>query len=113
LKFFLNVSRKEQKKRFMERLDNPAKNWKFSTADVRERGYWKDYMKAYEDAIRHTSTRWAPWHVIPADNKWFMRVAVASIIVEAMEKLELAYPELSPAQLQELSVSREQLVTEN
>src|SRR4029453_12863397 len=91
-KFFLNVSRNEQKKRFMERLDNPQKHWKFSPADVRERGFWNDYMHAFEQAIRATASKHAPWFVVPADNKWFTRLLVAAAIVEAVEKLDLAYP---------------------
>jgi PPK2 family polyphosphate:nucleotide phosphotransferase len=113
LKFFLNVSRKEQKKRFLERIDDPAKNWKFSAVDVRERGFWKDYMKAYEDVFTHTSTAWAPWHIIPADNKWFMRLAVASIITETMEGLTLDYPMLSAEQRKALVAARKTLVSES
>ncbi|NND59289.1 MAG: polyphosphate kinase 2 family protein [Gammaproteobacteria bacterium] len=94
LKFWLNVSREEQKKRFLSRLDEPAKNWKFSTSDVRERGHWKDYMRAYEDAINATSRAWAPWYAIPADNKRYMRLTVARIVLAAFEKLQLAYPEV-------------------
>jgi len=112
LKFFLNVSRKEQKKRFLERIDDPAKNWKFSSGDVHERGFWKDYMKAYEDVFTHTSTAWAPWHIIPADNKWFMRAAVAAIIAETMEGLTLDYPMLSAAQKSALAASRRKLLAE-
>ena len=85
LKFYLNLSKKEQKKRFMERLDKPEKNWKFSASDVRERRYWDDYMQAYEEAIRETATKEAPWFVVPADNKWFTRLVVAAAIVEAVE----------------------------
>ena len=112
LKFFLHVSREEQKKRFLERIDDPAKNWKFSAVDVRERGFWKDYMKAYEDVFTHTSTKWAPWHIIPADNKWFMRVAVAAILAETMEGLTLDYPMLSAAQKKELADARKKLLSE-
>ena len=93
LKFYLNLSRKEQKKRFMERLDKPEKNWKFSAADVRERGYWDDYMHAYEEAIQATASKEAPWFVVPADNKWFTRLVVAAAIVEAVEKLDLEISE--------------------
>src|SRR5262249_54220083 len=92
LKFFLHVSKKEQKRRFVARLDEPDKNWKFSMADAKERGFWDDYMKAYEEAIRATSTPWAPWHVVPADHKWFTRLAVAGIVLDALERLDLAYP---------------------
>lgn len=112
LKFFLHVSREEQKKRFLERIEDPAKNWKFSPVDVRERGFWKDYMKAYEEVFTHTSTDWAPWHIIPADNKWFMRLAVASIIAETMEGLTLDYPMLSPAQKKELLAAKQTLLSE-
>ena len=96
LKFYLNLSHKEQKKRFMERLDKPEKNWKFSASDVRERRYWDDYMHAYEEAIRATASKDAPWYVVPADNKWFTRLVVAAAIVEAVEKLDLEYPKVSP-----------------
>jgi PPK2 family polyphosphate:nucleotide phosphotransferase len=112
LKFFLHVSREEQKKRFLERINDPAKNWKFSAVDVRERGFWKDYMKAYEDVFTHTSTTWAPWHIIPADNKWFMRLAVAAVIAETMEGLTLDYPMLSPIQKRELAAAKRTLLTE-
>ena len=112
LKFFLHVSRKEQKKRFLERLDRPEKNWKFSVADVKERGHWNDYMAAYEDAIRATATRDAPWFVVPADNKWFTRLVVAAAIVETMEAMKLAYPKISDAQRADLSRARELLLTE-
>jgi PPK2 family polyphosphate:nucleotide phosphotransferase len=102
LKFFLNVSRKEQKRRLLARLDDPKKNWKFSAQDVRERGFWKDYMRAYEDMIRATSTKRAPWHVIPADNKWFTRIAVAETVIEALEALDLKYPRPDRKRLDEL-----------
>src|ERR1041384_4674551 len=94
-KFFLHVSREEQKKRFLERLDRPEKNWKFSANDARERGFWKDYMRAYEDTIRETADPCAPWYVVPADNKWFTRVIVASGIIDTLAGLDLKYPELS------------------
>jgi PPK2 family polyphosphate:nucleotide phosphotransferase len=112
LKFFLNVSRKEQKKRFLERLDLPEKNWKFSEADAKERGFWKDYMAAYEDAIRHTATSWAPWYVVPADNKWFSRLVVAAAIIDAMEKLDLHYPQVDEAKKKELAAARKLLQSE-
>jgi PPK2 family polyphosphate:nucleotide phosphotransferase len=112
LKFFLNISRKEQKRRFMERLDQPEKNWKFSAADVKERGYWNGYMKAYEETIRATASKSAPWYVVPADNKWYTRLVVAAAIVEAMEKLELAYPVVDPAQRRELARARMALAKE-
>src|SRR5262245_7570029 len=106
LKFFLNVSRKEQKKRFMERLDNPQKHWKFSPADVRERGFWTDYMHAFEQAIRATASKHAPWFVVPADNKWFTRLLVAAAIVEAVEKLDLEYPMIDAEKKKQLKAMR-------
>jgi PPK2 family polyphosphate:nucleotide phosphotransferase len=109
LKFFLNLSKKEQKKRFLARLDHPEKNWKFSAADIHERSFWSDYMDAYEDMIRHTATDEAPWHVVPADNKWFTRIAVASAIVDALEELDLAYPKVSDAKKKELADARKLL----
>ena len=112
LKFFLNVSRKEQKRRFMERLDEPEKNWKFSAADVRERGHWRAYMRAYEEAIRATATKQAPWYVVPADNKWYTRLIVAAAIVEAMEGLGLQYPKLGATQRAELKAARAALDNE-
>ena len=112
LKFFLHVSRKEQKKRFIERLDEPDKNWKFAIGDVKERAYWNDYMAAYEDAIRATATRDAPWFVVPADNKWFTRLVVVAAVVEAMEKMKLAYPTVTDAQKADLARARELLLTE-
>jgi PPK2 family polyphosphate:nucleotide phosphotransferase len=112
LKFFLNLSREEQKKRFMERLDNPDKNWKFSSADARERGHWNAYMKAYEDLIRHTAAPHAPWYVVPADNKWFSRLVVAAAVVEAMEGLDLRYPKVGAEKKKELATARRLLVAE-
>ena len=112
LKFFLNLSRKEQKKRFLDRLDTPEKNWKFSPSDVRERRYWDDYMHVYEEAIRATATKGAPWYVVPADNKWFTRLVVAAAIVEAIETLDLAYPTVSAEQKTELAAARLELSTE-
>ncbi|MGH8619278.1 MAG: polyphosphate kinase 2 family protein [Burkholderiales bacterium] len=112
-KFFLNVSRKEQKRRFMERLDQPEKNWKFAPADVREREYWDDYMGAYEDMIRATSTDVAPWYVIPADNKWFTRVAVAAVIIETLAGLGLQYPKVDAAKRAELKAARALLLGNN
>ena len=108
-KFFLNVSKKEQKQRFLDRLDEPEKNWKFSGADVHERAYWDDYMAAYEDAIRHTANKQAPWYVVPADNKWFTRLVVASVIVETLEELKLHYPIVPAAKRGELTAARESL----
>jgi PPK2 family polyphosphate:nucleotide phosphotransferase len=112
LKFFLHLSRKEQKKRFMARLDRPEKHWKFSSADIRERGFWGDYMLAFEEAIRATATRHAPWFVVPADNKWFTRLVVAAAIVEAVEKLELTYPKIDAAKKKELVAARAALARE-
>jgi PPK2 family polyphosphate:nucleotide phosphotransferase len=108
-KFFLNVSKKEQKRRFMARLDEPEKNWKFSAADIRERALWDDYMSAYEDMIRHTSTPEAPWHVVPADNKWFTRIAVAAAIVDTLTELKLAYPKVDADKAKELTAARKAL----
>jgi len=112
LKFFLHVSRKEQKERFMERLDQPEKNWKFAAADVHERRYWDDYMEAYEDAIRATAAKHAPWYVVPADNKWFTRLIVAAAIVETLEKLDLEYPKIDAATKKELAAARAGLLKE-
>jgi PPK2 family polyphosphate:nucleotide phosphotransferase len=108
-KFFLNVSRKEQKKRFLERLEHPEKNWKFSAADIKERECWDDYMSAYEDMIRHTSTKEAPWYVIPADQKWFTRAVVAAAIIDTLDDLKLAYPSVDPAKKEDLKSARLQL----
>jgi PPK2 family polyphosphate:nucleotide phosphotransferase len=109
LKFFLYVSKKEQRRRFLERLDMPEKNWKFSMGDVKERGFWKDYMKAYEEAIAATSTPWAPWYVVPADHKWFTRLVVAAAIAGEMQKLDLRYPKLDEAKRAELAAARRSL----
>ena len=106
LKFFLHVSRKEQKKRFMERLDEPEKNWKFSHSDVQERKFWSDYMHAFEEAIAATASKHAPWFVVPADNKWFSRLLVAAAIVEAIVSLDLAYPKVDAAKKKELAAAR-------
>ena len=112
LKFFLHLSRKEQKKRFLERLDKPEKNWKFSPADVQERAFWDDYMRAFEEAIRATAARHAPWYVVPADNKWFTRLVVAAAIVEAVENLKLSYPEIDAVKKKELVAARAALASE-
>ena len=109
LKFFLNVSKKEQKKRFLERLDEPEKNWKFSLGDVREREFWNEYHEAYEEAIAATSTPWAPWFVVPADHKWFTRLVVAGAIVAELEKLDLRYPKLDKAKRRDLEAARREL----
>ena len=105
-KFFLNLSRKEQKRRFLERLEQPEKNWKFSAADIHERQYWGDYMSAYEDMIVHTATKHAPWFVVPADNKWFTRLVVAAAIVDTLEDLKLAYPKVDAEKRKELQAAR-------
>src|SRR6188474_1681511 len=109
-KFFLHVSKKEQQKRFLARLDLPEKNWKFSAADARERGFWDDYMKAYEETIRETSTDDSPWYVVPADNKWFTRVIVAAAVVDALASLNLRYPRVNAAKKKELAVARAALL---
>ena len=109
-KFFLHVSKKEQKRRFLERIDNSTKNWKFSPSDAAERQHWDDYMKVYEDVIRHTSTPEAPWYVVPADNKWFTRVVVGAVIVQTLASLRLQYPEVSRSKLKELAAVRAALV---
>jgi PPK2 family polyphosphate:nucleotide phosphotransferase len=111
-KFFLNLSKKEQKRRFLDRLDQPEKNWKFSAADIHERSYWDDYMEAYEDMIRHTATPEAPWHVIPADNKWFTRIAVAAAIVDTLKELDISYPKVDDAKKKELAAARKLLEKE-
>jgi PPK2 family polyphosphate:nucleotide phosphotransferase len=112
LKFFLHLSRKEQKRRFMERLDRPDKNWKFSAADVGEREHWDDYQDAYEDMIQNTASPNAPWYVVPADNKWFTRLVVAAAIVDALKGLKLAYPKLDGERIAELAAARKQLLAE-
>jgi PPK2 family polyphosphate:nucleotide phosphotransferase len=112
LKFFLHLSRKEQRKRFLARLDRPDKHWKFSPSDVHERKFWDDYMYAFEEAIRATATEDAPWYVVPADNKWFTRLVVAAVIVEAVETLDLAYPTVDPAKRRELQAIRAALSRE-
>jgi PPK2 family polyphosphate:nucleotide phosphotransferase len=108
-KFFLNVSKKEQKQRFLARLDEPEKNWKFSAADIKERACWDDYMEAFEDMIQHTATPEAPWHVIPADNKWFSRIAVAEAVIDTLESLNLSYPKVDDAKAKELAAARKLL----
>jgi PPK2 family polyphosphate:nucleotide phosphotransferase len=112
LKFFLNVSREEQKARFLERLSRPEKNWKFSSSDLAERDFWDDYMAAYEDALRATSTKWAPWYVIPADYKWVTRAAIADIVTKSIRDLDLKYPEVTPEQEKLLDVARAKLAAE-
>lgn len=108
-KFFLNLSKKEQKRRFLERLDTPDKNWKFSAADVRERQCWEDYMTAYEEMIAATSTKHSPWYVIPADNKWYTRLVVAAAVVDTLNDLDLAYPEVNPEQRRQLITAKAEL----
>jgi PPK2 family polyphosphate:nucleotide phosphotransferase len=110
VKFFLNVSKKEQKRRFLERLEQPEKNWKFSSADLAERGHWDEYQKAYEDTIRRTATRHAPWYVVPADNKWFSRIVVAAAIIDTLAGLDLEYPKVGPEKMKELAVAKRQLL---
>jgi PPK2 family polyphosphate:nucleotide phosphotransferase len=112
LKFYLNVSKKEQKKRFLERIDQQEKNWKFSVNDAKERSFWKDYMNAYEDVFTHTSTKYAPWYIIPADNKWFMRLAVAAITYRTLDKLDLKYPTLTAEKKQGLLEAKKVLLAE-
>jgi len=112
LKFFLNVSREEQKKRFLSRIEEGEKNWKFSVADFKERGYWKAYQKAYEDCISHTSTEYAPWFIIPADNKWFTRLCVSETVVRALKNLDLKYPEVTKERKAELAKIRRLLAND-
>ncbi len=108
----MNVSKEEQKRRFLERLDRPEKNWKFSANDVKERAFWDDYMKAYEDVFNNTSTEYAPWHVIPADRKWFARLVVSNIIVNQLKELNLQYPTLGEEHRQELLKAKQMLENE-
>jgi PPK2 family polyphosphate:nucleotide phosphotransferase len=110
LKFFLHVSRDEQKRRFLERIDLPEKNWKFSATDAKSRAFWDDYMKAYEETIRETATKDSPWYVVPADNKWFTRVIVAAAVIDALSSLDLAYPIVNEAKKKELAEARKLLI---
>jgi PPK2 family polyphosphate:nucleotide phosphotransferase len=112
LKFFLNVSKNEQKERFIERVDDPDKNWKFSATDAKERGYWDDYMFAYEELIKNTSTKKSPWYVIPADNKSYARIAIASAIIHALDEMELEYPKVDEAKRAELKAIKQTLLDE-
>ena len=112
LKFFLHLSKKEQKRRFLERLDTPDKNWKFSSADVKERQCWDAYQEAYEDMIRHTASEHAPWYVVPSDNKWFTRLVVAQAVVDALKGMDLKYPKVSGAEKTALAQARTQLENE-
>jgi PPK2 family polyphosphate:nucleotide phosphotransferase len=109
-KFFLHVSKKEQRRRFLERLENPAKNWKFSTSDLEERKFWDRYMEVYEDMIRHTATPDAPWVVVPADNKWFTRVIIAAAVIDALASLSLSYPAVGEEKLKELTAVKKTLM---
>jgi polyphosphate kinase 2 (PPK2 family) len=111
-KFFLHVSKQEQKRRFLDRLDNPEKNWKFSAADIRERAHWDVYMDSYQQMIRHTATEQASWYVVPADHKWFTRQVVADAVVDALESLNLAYPTVSDDERRSLADARKQLLEE-
>ena len=112
-KFFLHVSNEEQRQRFLARLDDPDKNWKFSAGDAAERGHWDEYMKAYEDMIRNTATKYAPWYVVPADNKWFTRLVVASAVIDALASLDLSYPKVGKEKLAELQATRAALTNGN
>lgn len=112
IKFFLHVSKAEQKKRFLERIDEPEKHWKFSAGDVKERAHWDDYQAAYTDVFNHTSTEAAPWYIIPADRKWFTRLAVADIICSRLQQLDLAYPQITTEQREQLSVAKKMLEQE-
>ena len=112
LKFFLHVSKEEQKKRFLVRLEDPKKNWKFAMADVSERGFWKDYQEAYEEMIQNTAAKHAPWFVVPADNKWFTRLIVASAIIQALDELHLSFPEVAKARKKELEAVRASLLAQ-
>lgn len=113
LKFFLHVSKEEQQKRFLARIDDPAKNWKFSMKDVKEREHWDEYMRAYEETVRHTASDYAPWYVVPADTKWFARLVVASAIVQRMSALDLSYPQLGKDELKELKAAKQALLKGN
>jgi PPK2 family polyphosphate:nucleotide phosphotransferase len=111
-KFFLYVSRREQKKRFLARIENPGKNWKFSSADLIERGFWKDYMSAYEEMIQNTASDEAPWYVVPADNKWYAHIVLAAAIIEALSSLDLSYPKVSREQMKQLASAKQALLQE-
>jgi PPK2 family polyphosphate:nucleotide phosphotransferase len=110
-KFFLHVSKKEQKQRFLDRIDDPLKNWKFSSNDAAERDFWDDYMEAYEEMIQETATKDAPWYVVPADNKWFTRVTVGSAVIETLDSLDLAYPKVDDSKLKELAAAKKKLLS--
>ena len=110
IKFFLHISKKEQKRRFLERAEEPEKNWKFSGSDMAERGHWDEYLDAYEDMIRNTATKHSPWYVVPANNKWFTRVVVAAAIVDTLASLDLAYPQVDKARLEEIASAKRALL---
>ena len=110
IKFFLHVSKEQQKRRFLRRLEEPAKNWKFSLGDAKERRRWKDYMRAYEDMVRHTSSDHAPWYVVPADHKWFTRMVVGAAVIDAMEEMSLGFPKVDRAQRKALDAARAELL---
>jgi len=110
-KFFLHVSKKEQKRRFLERIDDPLKNWKFSSNDANERDFWDDYMEAYEQMIQETATKEAPWYVVPADNKWFTRLVVGGAVIETLDSLDLAYPKVDEGKLKELAAAKKKLLS--
>lgn len=110
VKFFLHVSKKEQRRRFLDRAERPEKNWKFSPSDMAERGHWDEYQDAYEDMIRHTATPESPWYVVPADNKWFSRVVVAAAVVETIASLKVGYPQVDPAKLREIAAAKRELL---
>jgi PPK2 family polyphosphate:nucleotide phosphotransferase len=112
VKFFLNISKKEQKRRFLERLDTPQKNWKFSASDIKERAFWDDYQVAYEDAIRETASEYAPWYVVPADHKWFTRLVVSQVLVDELKALKLEYPKVSGEKKKALAETRRLLEKE-
>jgi polyphosphate kinase 2 (PPK2 family) len=112
VKIFLNVSKKEQKRRFLERIERPEKNWKFSNSDLAERKFWKQYMDCYEDLIRKTSSEKSPWYIVPADNKRFSRIVVAAAILNALDSMKLAYPQVSEAKRSELQTIKQQLIAE-
>ena len=112
LKFFLHVSKDEQRKRFLERIELPEKNWKFSSADLKERGFWDQYQTAYEKMIRETASKQAPWYVVPADNKWFTRLVVAGAVIDALNSLDLHYPKVSDAKLADLAAAKKALLSE-
>jgi PPK2 family polyphosphate:nucleotide phosphotransferase len=112
VKVFLNLSRREQAKRFLKRIDDPRKHWKFSAADLRDRRRWDDYQRVYSDMLSHTSTEWAPWHVVPADHKWFARLATAAVLAQTLVEIDPRYPEVEPATRKQMAKARSELVAE-